>query len=305
MTIQEKNNYLAVTTALLTTTMLSNNANEAFEKDSKLIVDFIGKSFGLSKKDQDELLNLITDELTVITTLEDVDIFFKSFDTNESLNNIDFLYLKSEALMRLKNIYDIFVDSPQNQFAFDYSFERPYYSSIRFKELETASIVGNVDINRTIAILLATGIGCEKNLDAAIYRLEQCALWGDVAALHLLVPLFEEKGQKENAKLYKDNIELSRFMLEGRTIVPENEVKQYDNDSKQLFNLISSIKQDIVLGLGKHNIDYSFIEVMLLDNLDYYKKMYCVNNYQQGEWKAITNSSDDPSKRIGFRVKED
>ena len=187
--------------------------------------------------------------------------------------------------------------------SFNYNHLRSYYAENRFNELQEASVLGYIDINRTTAIMLALGIGVKQNRESAIYRLKQCALWGDIASLYLLKALYQE--DEKEAQIYKDLTLLSSYFLEGRTIIPKKDEGKYLKEAKELFAIISSVRQDIVLSLNITNIDYSFVEVLLLDKLDYYQKMAFINQYKEGTWKEISNSSNDPNKRLGFKVKGD
>ena len=65
------------------------------------------------------------------------------------------------------------------------------------------------------------------------------------------------------------------------------------------------MRLSLLLSKQKFYIDYSFVEVMLSDNVDYYGKIEFINEYTSQRWKEITNSSNDPSKVLGFKVKGD
>ena len=303
MVIKEKQNYLAVSDALLASTMLSNEFDENLNSDTIKIIDFIGSAFNLSKKDIDECKKLFLDDLTIISTTADVDAYLSHRGDKEFPEIKGFLYLKCEAIQKLDNIYHDLANSPFNQFFFDYKYLRPYSPDIRFKELEETSLKGNVDINRTVAILQVLGIGCPKDLGAAIYRFKQCAFWGDVSSLYYLSYLFKEKGDEKNAKLYIDLSKLSSNLFEGRTVIPNEKKNSYEKSVTETYELIASIKQDIVLAYRITDIDYSFVEVILMDDVDYFTKMECVNNYRAQTWKEISNSSYNPSKKLGFNTK--
>lgn len=301
MKLDKKNNYLAVSDALLTITMLSNNFNEDLDNDSSKIIDFIFKSFEVSNDEIEFYKKKITDDLTIISTTSDVDAFYSNNSSNEYPEIDNLLYLKCQAISKLNNLSFRLKNSPF-QYYFDYNHLRPYFPHIRFYELESVSIVGDIDINRTVAILQILGIGCEKNQSVAINRLKQCALWGDISSLFYLSYLNELIDNKADALIYRNLSELSPYMLEGKTILSDEDKNKYNKETNELFVIITSIKQDIILAFNINEIDFSFVEVILLDNIDYYTKMECINNYKSLEWKEITNSSYNPSKKLGFKI---
>lgn len=302
MNPNNKNNYLAISDILLMVTMLATDFNEQLEKDASTIIDFIGNSFELDGSDIDELKRVVPNDLTILSTTDDVKAYLADGGSKYYPELSDLLYLKSQSILKIDQLQGM---TPENKFIFDYKNLREYHPAIRFKELEGASTFGNADVNRAVALMLAVGIGIEKNVKSAIYRLKQCAYWGDVVSLYYLSYLYKELGQEDNAKLYKDLAGLSDYLLEGRTVLPREIKEQLDKEVIQTYAIISSIKQDIVLANNHKNIDYSFVEVMLSDNVDYYKKIEFINEYTSQRWKEITNSSNDPSKVLGFKVKGD
>ena len=301
MVLNERDNYLATFDILLITTMLSNDFNEELEKDSKRIIDFIGEAFNLDEKAVKDLKKIVTDDLTILATTQDAEAFLSNRGYLEYPEISDLLYMKAEVIMKLDNIFNIYDKAQFNQHYFDYDYLRPYFADIRYRELESSSIKGNVVINRTVALLLALGVGCKKNIKSAIYRFKQCAYWGDVASLSYLSYLYKLEKDEKNAKLYGDLASLGHYLLEGRTMIPEKD--KYDEEVNKQYELISSIKQDIVLTYNESDINYSFLEAILMEGVDYFTKMQLVNNYREQTWKELTNSSYDPSKRLGFKVK--
>ena len=290
MNPNNKNNYLAISDILLMVTMLATDFNEQLEKDASTIIDFIGNSFELNGNDVDELKRVVPNDLTILSTTDDVKAYLADGGSKYYPELSDLLYLKSQSILKIDQLQGM---TPENKFIFDYKNLREYHPAIRFKELEGASTFGNADVN------------IEKNVESAIYRLKQCAYWGDVVSLYYLSYLYKELGQEDNAKLYKDLAGLSDYLLEGRTVLPKEIKEQLDKEVIQTYAIISSIKQDIVLANNHKNIDYSFVEVMLSDNVDYYEKIEFINEYTSQRWKEITNSSNDPSKVLGFKVKGD
>ena len=294
-----KDNYLAISDILLTVSMLATDFNDALIEDAGKIIDFISKSHGLKENEIEKLKTLVCDDLTIISTRRDANAYQIENGGKDYPAISDLLYLKMQTIVRLDNLKGI------NEMHLDYSYLRPYYPEMRFKELEQSSTIGNVDINRTTAMMLALGLGTPKDVEAAIYRFKQCAYWGDVTSLYYLSSLYQELNDEKNAALYCNLAKLSPYILEGRTLLPKNEEKKYEKDVVQSFVIISTIKQDIVLASEsrRDNIDYSFLEVIFMDNLDYYAKIECINEYNSLKWKEITNSSYDPDKKLGFKLK--
>lgn len=302
MDISERKKYLAFLDMLLTVTMLSNEFNNDLDNDASTIISFIGVTYDLYENEIDECKRLILSDLTTISTIADVQAF--QADKNKTISPIlnNFLYLKANTILLLKNIYDNYDRGNFDQYYFNYLYLRPYNSSIRFNELITASIKGNIYVNRTVAIMLALGIGHSKNVKSALYRLKQCAYWGDVSSIYYLAYLYKNIGDDKQAKLYSNLLELVGYASEGRTVLNEELKAKYDVETQQTFALITSIKHDIVLQNNIQNINLSFLEVILSDDIDYYKKINYINQYLNQEWKEVTNSSDDPSKKFGFIV---
>lgn len=292
MDIKENRKYLAISDMLLSITMLSNKFDDQLDEDAYKIVKFIGKTFKFEESEINECIKLIKDDLTILSTITDVIAYNGNKGNKEYQDIADFLYLKSEALLKIYKIYNQLVDTNFNQIYFDYRYLRQYFPTIRFQELEKFSLKGDVDVNRTIAIMLALGIGCKKDINKAIIHFKQCAYWGDLNSLYYLTYLHSLKNDEENAKLFSDLSKLSNFMLEGRTIIPKEVAEKYDNKTLDEYKIISSIFLDIVLFFHAPDINHSFLEVIFDDNFSYYEKMKLINSYRFENWKKYTNSPD-------------
>lgn len=303
MNLKDKQNYLAFINMLLATSILSNYFDENMINDSRKIIDFIGNVFKLNDNNINYCFKLISDDLTMISIIDDVDAYQRNVQDVNYLDISDYLYLKCETLLKLNNIHKQFEHQNLNSSLFDYRYLRRYSPDIRFKELENASKIGIIDINKSVAILQYLGIGCKKNIDTAIYRFKQCAYWGDISSLYFLAYIFKSINEEKEYKIFNELCNLSDYFLEGRTNVPSEEEYKYSKESIDEFKIISSIIQDIILSYNKTCINYSFIEVILLNNIDYYQKMKCINNYHQELWKEISNSSNDPNKKMGFNFR--
>lgn len=305
MKIETKQNYLAISNMLLTTTLLSNDFNDNLDIDSSKIIDFIGKVFNYSEKDIYLLTKYIQDDLTILSKLEDVDAY-RCDKNNDKFKDIDdLLYLKSEAISKIYKIYTQYTNSNFDQSYFDYSNLRSYFPLIRFNELRKASAKGNIDVNRTVAILLVLGIGCEKNIKSAIYRFKQCAYWGDVPSLFYLSYLYKEIDDTKNYELFSNLSKLFEYLYEGKTVLPKEVKKDLDKRTIDEFSLISSIVFDVKKTYNLYDIDYSFVEVMLMDSIGFNKKMNFINNYKNEEWREASNSSHNPRASMFFKTKEE
>lgn len=296
-------NHQAFSNMLFATTLLSNVYSQTFEDDSNKIIDFIGKAFHLDEQTVNAAQKLITDDLMTISVKDDVSAFTNAHDYNSKLQELDpFLSMKCDAI----NIVESLANKASfhiNSAWFDYGHYKPYYPEVRFAQLNTVASIGHPIANKVVGLMCFLGIGCEKNVDSAILRMKQCALWGDTACIFLLREMYDESGDKENAKVFSELESLTDYIKEGRTLIPDEKIGKLDGKTKEFFAYISSIKQDVVLNEQRYFIDYSFVEVVLLPKLDYYKKMGYINFYRDQKWKDVTNSSLNPeSTKFGFKV---
>ena len=296
-------NHQAFSNMLFATTLLSNVYSQTFEADSNKIIDFIGKAFHLDEQTIKAAQKLITDDLMTISVKDDVTAFTNAHDYDSKLQELDpFLSMKCDAI----NIVESLANKASfhiNSAWFDYGHYKPYYPEVRFAQLNTVASIGHPIANKVVGLMCFLGIGCEKNVDSAILRMKQCALWGDTACIFLLREMYDESGDKENAKVFSELESLTDYIKEGRTLIPDEKIGKLDGKTKEFFAYISSIKQDVVLNEQRYFIDYSFVEVVLLPKLDYYKKMGYINFYRDQKWKDVTNSSLNPeSTKFGFKV---
>ena len=150
------------------------------------------------------------------------------------------------------------------------------------------------------------GLGSSKDEELAILSFKQCAIWGDMFSVNMLKHIYRSKDVKQY-EIYKDLATLDKYLDNGVTVLPDKVASAIKSEAKELYAFISSIKQDVILPLGKNRIDYSFVEVILLKDLSYRQKMYYINNYANpnvtNEWKDITNASAGKDAQIGFKVR--
>ena len=296
-------NYEAFSTMIVSTAMLSNVSSEEFDADGGRIIEFIGKAYHLDDELIKECKRLILDELVTISIQDDAASYINSKSYDYEPEEFDaLLQMKCDALAVIRNVADT-KDNNLNPAWFDYEHYKPYFPMVRFEELSISVSTGNIAANRTLAIMQALGIGCEKDYKTAELRLGQCVLWADYPSIHLLAYLYQLDKKEKEAKLYEGLAETSYLIKEGRTLFPKELEEKYGLDVKQLFVMVASIKQDIIINAQRLNIDYSFVEVMMLPDLDFYKKLRYINEYHTQQWKEVTNPSTNP-KGMGFRLKE-
>lgn len=297
--------YPAFYNMLVITTLLSNQSSENYDNDCKNIIDFIGQSYGMSESLINYCKKVILDELVAISTDEDISAFINTHDSDGKLEDIDsLLSMKCDAIGVIESLKDIrnLNISPS---WFDYSHYKPYYPDVRFRQLSIAATTGHPIANKAVAILSILGIGCERSSEhttSGVYRLKQCMIWGDIPSIYFLKRVYEDANKVDDVKVFNDLIKLIPYINEGRTIVPSFDNNEICDEAKRLYSYITSIRQDVVVNEQRHLIDYSFAEVILLNNLDHYSKLKYINNYREQKWKEVTNSSFDPSKKIGFKV---
>ena len=301
MVKQIQQNYVAFYNMVLATTLLSNQPSDELDNDSKKIIAFIGKAYGLDEYLIKYSQKVILDDLVAISTRADMTAFINSHTYDSELDELDPLFsIKADVLDAIESMRER-RDINLSTSWFDYSHYKPYYPNLRFEQLSAYAAVGDPLANKEVGILLYLGIGTKPNPEGAILRLKQCMMWGDLS----VIPLLREIAQEHNnpkAHIYPELMALIPYMNEGRTIVPKELEGQLEKETKQLFVLITSIKHDIVKEAKDLYINQSFVEVMLLEDLDYFRKLEFINNYQAQEWKNITNS---PSKGgAGFKIGE-
>ncbi|MEG2451022.1 MAG: hypothetical protein RSB09_04735, partial [Clostridia bacterium] len=91
-----------------------------------------------------------------------------------------------------------------------------------------------------------------------------------------------------------------KYLFAGYTVIPEKAKALYSEKARIYYVYISSIFQDIVHTQKVVDINFSFIEAITSDKIDYFKRMSFINNYSDQQWKEITNSSQSPTKKLGF-----
>lgn len=294
-----KRHYNALYTMLISTSLLSNTRTEAFFSDSREVISFIAKAYGLNDSELEYCINAI-EGASEVNLIADQLAVFSTRGGDEELSDSDILMdLKGEVLL----LYNRFSkgDVPYvNPVWFDYNRYIPYKPEIRYYEINIASATGDIIITREAGLMKALGLGCDRDYTEAERRFKQCLYWGDNASAHLLAYLYKLLGNEDKARFFGEVADLcDKYLNSGITIVPEEIRANYSEEACTEFAYISSIKLDIVYPYKRNEIDFSFVEAFLSDELDFYQKMRFINNYEKKEWREVTNSSTRPVK-LGF-----
>ncbi len=302
MTKQVFKNYDAFLNMVLSTTLMSNAQTDEFLSDAKEIIDFIGKAYCLPTDFIDECKDFILDELITLGLITDQSAVYSSRRFGDEYSETDVLFdIKGDVLSMLQNLRNI-EGGEINPGWFDYSHYKTYQADVRYAKINKASASGDLITTRQAGILRALGIGCEKNFTLAKKRLSQCVFWGDVPAMHFLAYVYKLEGNDSRSNLFCELAELSKkYLLAGYTVLPEDAKETYSEEARTYYVYISSIKQDVVYGCNRKNIDFSFVEAITSDSLDYFERMHFINNYENKAWKDVTNSSEKPMNALGFK----
>ncbi len=294
-------NYDAFYNMVLSVTMMSNTQTEEFEADAGAIIDFIGASYNLESGFVAECKDVILNDLGTLGLTTDQQAVYSSREYGDVFSDRDALFdIKGDVLSKLQSLGDQ-PHPDMNASWYDYSHYKTYQADVRFAKIKRTSASGNLIATRQTGILIALGIGCEVNLKEALNRLYQCVAWGDIPAMHYFSYVLELSGEKDQAKIFSELTELSKkYLLSGYTVLPDEAKTEYSEEACAYYAIISSIKQDIVYAYNKTNIDFSFVEAISSPSLDYFQKMSFINNYDKKDWKDVTNSPENPSKKFGF-----
>lgn len=291
-------NYDAFKLMVLTTSILGNMSDSKWEEDSKTIVSFIAKSYGLKDEIIKDYIHIITKEIVNLSLINDAQYnFFNSSKIDD--DNVFAYDMKARTLILLQSFYN---ERTTNWL--DYSHHNRYHPLVRFKELNEASRYGNLIACRQVGIQYALGIGVTQNLDQAILRLTQCAFWGDIESMYLLRQTYLMKNDQENYSICNEVISLAdKYLISGVTLIKNENVSRR---AIRIYALISSLFQDVIKpqqDMHQH-IDYSFIEVLLLESIPYEEKLLFINNYASGQWRNITNNPREFKNSLFGFVKE-
>lgn len=294
-------NNLAFYEMVKITSLLCNNSTEEYLEDARKIIDFVGKSFGL----KDELISFcekqILDDLTVIQTEEDTKTYRSLKQQEHPAVDVSnpLIKFKYNAIVSILDLTG--KDSQLNKVWFDYSYPNDYNAIIRYSEIKSSASAGFVDINKTAAMLECLGIGIEASLSGAKRKFKQCMYWGDECSIRYLAQIAKQEGNKEEAAIYDELSTLSNLINDGITVLPKEMKGKISKKTNELFNIITSIKHDVIRRYDIRLIDYSFVEVMMDDEIDYAKKLGYINDYRSFGWAEETNSSASEVPNMGFK----
>lgn len=297
------NNYDAFYHTLVSCTALSNDFSDAYKKDAQKIVDFICKTYHLADIVKEQFNIAIFDILRQVATSSDVAAVKKNEGESDNSDEDTLLYIKSTVIEELTNISQKMNFGPyQDVDCFDYQYLKPYQQNMRFSKLNRMSSCGIVVATRQIAIMQILGIGCRCDLSSALNRLTFCAYWGDVFSAYVLAELYEMNGNAEKHELWLNIAKLcEKYLYTGCTVLTDDVKQEYGAEACEEYAIISSILQDVVYAHNLIKIDFSFVEAITSEGLDYYQRMRFVNQYDLKEWQEVTNTSEVPKRKIGFR----
>lgn len=291
-------NYEAFRCMVTSVTLLSNTHSKKLCDDGKKIIEFIGNAYGFDGELISECQSLILDKLCEIALISDAKAFYNTeSDADETTNSVLF-EIKGNVL---EEIYHLGYRPGKDMRPFDYSHYVAYEPHVRFCVIQAQSISGNILATRQVGIMKMLGIGCEQSVDDAISRLFQCTLWGDIPSMYLLATCYDAQDKDDKSHVFFQLAELcTRYLKTGVTVLPQAEKEWVCEEAITYYAYISTILQDVILAYKAENIDFSFVEAITSDSLDYFRRMNYINNYERKEWKNVTNSAVQPSKKIGF-----
>lgn len=301
-------NYEAFYNMVLATAMMSNDHTPKMKVDGTRIIEFIGNAYGLDRDLIEHCAHTILDDMGVLSITKDKTAGYSLRRSGDDCTDEEILIdIKADVISELDNIAGRENTGRENRGInpswFDYTHYVVYQPEIRFEKINTASATGNINTTRQVGILRALGIGCDVDFVAAERRLTQCALWGDIPSMRLLSYVYKLDGNLQRAELFEQVAELAtKYLKGGITVLPKEEKDAYSEEARTYYIYISTIKQDVIYAHNKFDIDFSFIEALSSEELDYYDRMKYINKYSEKEWKNVTNSSERPKavKTLGF-----
>lgn len=285
---------------LLATSVMTNTYSSDAVKDANEIIEFIGKAYEADKEYIERAKEVILYDLTTISTVQDFTAFDAAKDFDAEYADFDrYAEVKNEIVAMLENMRKhTYLEACG---WVDYTHYCVYQPQMRFRRLREHSVTGDLLSTRMTGILLALGIGCEKDVAAAERRLLQCALWGDIPSAIFLAYVAREAKDARHGYLAEYAELLTTYLAGGITVLPDGVKQQYSNEACVLYVYTSSIKYDVVYSLNNPKIDFSFLEVIMSD-IPFAEKMTYIDEYERKVWKKRTNSITEAAKsaKIGF-----
>ncbi len=301
MTPNMLENYDAFYNMVLSTTIMSNAHGESFAQDATAIINFVGQAYRLSDDFIAGATDIILNKLISLGLTADQQAVYSSREYGSVYTDEDVLFdIKGDVLNTLHTLSQE-KNLNINSSWFDYSHYKTYHPHVRFAKINAVGATGNLIAARQVGILKVLGIGCERNYAEAAKRLLFCTLWGDIPSMYCLAYTYSLMEDAKKSKIFYELAELAqKHLLTGCTVVPEEDKALYSEEARNYYVIVSSIKQDVINAYNKTSIDFSFVEAITSDTLDYAKRMDYIDHYDKKQWKDVTNATSRPSKKIGF-----
>lgn len=298
--LNQSRQYDAFYGAVLSCTLLSNDGSDAWRRDSASILSLLCRAYGYGAQVEAEWRQLILTDMLRLSLLGEREAAYSRRAMTRRYDEHDLvLDIKGDALIEISSK---FADGRHlSPTWFDYSHIHVYHPVIRYAQIGQAASVGWLLAARQLGMMLALGIGCEVDLEAAKRKFLQCVYWCDLPGAYLLSYLYRQEGDTENARVYADLAELlACYLHDGITVIPEADVVRFHPRALVLYAQVSSIYRDVCCAYNHEDIDYSFVEVMMAPDLDDNAKMEYINNYDRKEWKNVSNPITYRNGIIGF-----
>lgn len=294
--------YDAFYNMMLSSAVMTNTYSQDAIIDCRKIISFIGKAWGVSNDYIEDAVEVILNRLSPISTVQDLAAFDGSKSHDAEYSDLDrYAEVKNDVITTLENLRKhTYLENPG---WVDYTHLCVYQQNIRYRKLAEHSVTGDLISTRQVGILLALGIGCERDLASASRKLLQCALWGDATAAKYLAYVASLSGDEKRAAYLAEYSKLVEIYLDdGITVLPDNVKEQYSDEACVLYVYTSSIKYDVVYSHSNHKIDFSFLEVIMSDDIPYDEKITYIDEYERKLWKKCTNKVPASAKlaKIGF-----
>lgn len=290
------NNFDAFYTMLVSTLVMSNENSAVFANDANKIIDFIGRAYDFDEEKLEKCKQLI-DDMSELSLKCEALAFYGRQKSQSQMNDSDFfLSIKCEALCEMDRLVQNKNILPE---WFDYSHYQSYAPQKRFYIMQTVGSTGEMITARQTAILLALGIGHKVDFEEAEYRLLQCTYWGDIPSAHLLKEVYRLQNKTKEYDGACEIVDLlERYLTSGRINLNSQIKARYSVEAVETYSCISAIKNEVINSMQIQNIDYSFVEVLMNDDLPFERKMNFINFYSNFEWKM--NRFDAVRAKVGF-----